>query len=64
MDTTLAGHAAIQAETFTVNMSLQFGSQIYSYASIHENSGSESSGGQGMEKTGENFGVEPDESQK
>ena len=29
---------------------LQFGSQIYSYASSYENSGSESSGGQGMEK--------------
>ena len=29
-----------------------------------ENSCSESSGGQGVGKTGENFGVEPDESQK
>ena len=28
-----------------------------------KNSGSESSGGQGMGKVGENFGVEPDESQ-
>ena len=43
---------------------LQFGSQIYSYASSYENSGSESSGEQGMGKIGENFGVEPDESQK
>ena len=34
------------------------------YASSYENSGSESSGGQGMRKIGENFGVEPDESQK
>ena len=42
----------------------QFGSQVYSYASSYENSGSESSGGQGMGKIGENFGVEPDESQK
>ena len=41
-----------------------FGSQIYSYASNCENSGSESSGGQGMGKIGENFGVEPDESQR
>ena len=43
---------------------LQFGSQIYSYASSYENSCSESRGGQGMGKIGENFGVEPDESQK
>ena len=43
---------------------LQFGSQIYSYASSYENSGSESSGGQGMGKIGEIFGVELDESQK
>ena len=43
---------------------LQFGTQIYSYASSNENSGSESSGGQGMGKIGENFGVELDESQK
>ena len=38
--------------------------QIYSYASNCENSGSESSNGQGMGKIGENFGVELDESQK
>ena len=43
---------------------LQFGSQIYSNASSCENSGSEISGGQGMGKIGENFGVEFDESQK
>ena len=43
---------------------LQFGSQMYSYASSYENSCSESSRGQGMGKNGENFGVEPDESQK
>ena len=43
---------------------LQFGSQIYSYASSYENSCSKGSSGQGMGKIGENFGVEPDESQK
>ena len=43
---------------------LQFGSQIYSFASSYENSSSKSSSGQGMGKFGENFGVEPDESQK
>ena len=32
--------------------------------SSYENSGSKSSGGQGMGQIGENFGVEPDESQK
>ena len=36
----------------------------FSYASSYEDSGSESSGGQGMGKIGENFGVELDESQK
>ena len=40
------------------------GSQISSYASSYENSGSESSGGQGMGKIGENFGVKLDKSQK
>ena len=43
---------------------LQLGSQIYPFASSYENSCSESSGGQGMGKIGENFGVEPDKSQK
>ena len=43
---------------------LQFGSQVYSYASSYENSCSESSGAQGMGKIGENSGVELDESQK
>ena len=43
---------------------LKFGSQIYPYASSHENSSSEGSSGQEMRKIGENFGVEPDESQK
>ena len=33
-------------------------SQIYSFASSYENFGSKSSGGQGMGKIGENFGVE------
>ena len=42
----------------------QFGSQIDSCASSYQNSCSKSSGGQGMGKIGENFGVEPDESQK
>ena len=43
---------------------LQFGAQIYSYASSHENSRSKGSSGQGMGKIGDKFGVEPDESQK
>ena len=43
---------------------LQLGSQVYSYASSYENSCSKSSGGQGMRKIGEIFGVAPDESQK
>ena len=43
---------------------LQFGSQVYSYASSYEDSSSKSSGGQGMGKIGENFGVELDESPK
>ena len=47
-----------------ITAALQFGSQIYSYAPSHENSRSKSSGGQGMRKNGEKFGVEPDESQK
>ena len=43
---------------------LQYGSQIYSYASSHENSRSKTNIGQGMGKIGEIFGVEPDEIQK
>ena len=43
---------------------LPVGSQIYSYASSYEDSGSESSGGQGMGKIREIFGVELGESQK
>ena len=43
---------------------LQFGSLICSFASSDENSRGQGSGGQGMGKTGENSGVEPDESQK
>ena len=39
---------------------LQFGSRIYSYASNYENSCSKSSGGQGLGKIGEKFGVELD----
>ena len=38
--------------------------QICSYALSHENSRSKGSNGQGMGKIGENFGVEPDKSQK
>ena len=38
--------------------------EFYSYASSYENSRSKGSGGQGMGKIGENFGVEPDKSQK
>ena len=38
--------------------------KIYSHASSHENSRSKGSSGQGMRKIRENFGVEPDESQK
>ena len=41
---------------------LQFGSQKYSYASSYENSCSKGSSGQGMGKIGENFRVEPDNS--
>ena len=55
-------HIAGKGDKFIA--ALQFGSQIYSYASSHENSCSESSGGQGMGKIGEDFGVEPDKSQK
>ena len=43
---------------------LQFGSQIYSYALSHKNFSSKGSSGQGLGKIGENFGVEPDKSQK
>ena len=55
-------HIAGKGEQFIT--ALQFGSQIYSYASSYENSCSEGSGGQGMGKIGEDSGVEPDESQK
>ena len=56
-------HIAGKGEEFIA--ALQFGSQFYSYASCYENNScSEGSGGQGMGKIGENFGEEPDESQK
>ena len=55
-------HIAGKCEKFIT--ALKFGSQVYSYASSYENSGSKSSGGQGMGKIGKDFGVEPDESQK
>ena len=51
-------------ERETIAATLQFGSQIYSYASGYENSCGESSGGQGLGKISENFGVELDKSQK
>ena len=40
----------ILQEKVKIHTALQFGSQVYSYASSYENSGSESSGGQGMGK--------------
>ena len=43
---------------------LQFGSQIYSFASSQKNSSSKSSSGQGMGKIGKDSGVGPDKSQK
>ena len=55
----------ILQEKVTIHCStMEFGSQIYSYASSYENSCSESSSGQGMGKIEETFGVEPDKSQK
>ena len=42
---------------------LQFESQVYSYASSHENSCSKSSSGQWMGKIGKDSGVGPDKSQ-
>ena len=53
----------ITGETWKFITALQFGSQIYSSASSYENSCSESSGGQGMGKIGENFGMELGKSQ-
>ena len=55
-------HIAGRGKQFTTL--LEFGSQIYSYAPSLENSSSKGSSGQGMGKIGENFVVEPDESQK
>ena len=51
-------------EKVRIHYSTKFGSQIYSDASSYENSSSKRSSGQGMGKTGENFGVELDKSQK
>ena len=42
----------------------KFGSQIYSYASSHEDSRSKSNSGQRMGEIGKDSGVGPDESQK
>ena len=54
-------HIAWKGVQFTA--ALQFGTQIYSYASSHENSRSTGSSGQGMGKIGENSGVGPDKSE-
>ena len=54
----------ILQEKVRIHHSIKFGSQVYSFASSYENSSSKSSNGQGMGKIGENFGVEPDKSQK
>ena len=54
----------ILQEKEIIHYSIKSGSQIYPYASSHEDSRSKGSSGQGMGKIGENFGVEPDESQK
>ena len=55
-------HIAEKRRQFTA--ALQLGTKIYSYASSYLNSCSTGSSGQGMGKIGENFGLEPDESQK
>ena len=55
-------HIAGKGGQFTA--ALQLCTQIYSYDPSHENTRSKGSGGQGMGKIGEIFGVEPDESQK
>ena len=57
-------HIAGKGENSLHITALQLGSKTYSYASSYEDSCSESSGGQGMGKIGENFGVELDKSQK
>ena len=54
----------ILQEMVRIHYSITIWSQIYSYASSYEDSGSESSSGQGMGKIGEIFGVEPDKNQK
>ena len=54
----------ILQEKVKIHYSITIRFTNFSYASSYENSCSESSGGQGMGKIGENFGVEPDESQK
>ena len=60
-DNSLQHYNLVHSEFITAS---QLGSQIYSHASSHEDSNSKSSSGQGMGKIGENFGVEPDKSQK
>ena len=50
-----------EKETVHYNITI---SQIDSYASSSLNSSSKSNSGQGLGKIGENFGVEPDKSQK
>ena len=54
----------ILQEKETIHYSTTIWFTNFSYASSYENSSSEGSSGQGMGKIGENFGVEPDESQK
>ena len=51
-------------ERWTIHCNIIIWFTHFSYASSHEDTRSKSSGGQGMGKIGENFGVEPDESQK
>ena len=55
-------HTAGKGVQFTTT--LQFGTQIYSFASSNEDTRSKSSSGQRMGKTCKDSGVEPDESQK
>ena len=54
----------ILQEEGTIHYNITIWCTIFPFASSNENSCSEGSGGQGMWKIGEDFGVEPDESQK
>ena len=55
-------HIAGKGRQFTTT--LQFGSQIYSYASSHKNSSSKAAVDKECDKLEKNFSVEPDKSQK